>query len=100
MINIDDAGNVAVSFSKAFALAANEFQCTIPGPVSLYCLFADGGPFGARGLLELVFDRDTGLVASPVLITVNGRSVKSEDPRAVTVSPGDKVFIMPALTGG
>ncbi|MCL2166381.1 MAG: hypothetical protein FWH49_03735 [Clostridiales bacterium] len=54
----------------------------------------------APGAADKIMDRENGCIAAAVLILLNGRSVKSEDPETVLISPGDSIKIMPILLGG
>jgi len=91
---------VTVAFSKGFDLEDSEFVWEVPGPISLARLLTDWGAAQTPGLSDRFFDRETGGIAASVLITLNGSPVKSGDAAVVAVSPGDEIFIMPALTGG
>ncbi|MDR0468424.1 MAG: hypothetical protein LBH09_00440 [Peptococcaceae bacterium] len=95
-----DTGKVTINLSKGFDLKANDFIWEVAGPVSLVRLLNDWGSAEAPEVLEWLFDPETGQIADPILITLNGRSVKAEDPSITTVFPGDGIRIVPALTGG
>ncbi|MCL1804460.1 MAG: hypothetical protein FWG28_00415 [Clostridiales bacterium] len=91
---------VTIAFSKGFDLDENEFVRDIPGPVSLACLLGDRAAARAQGMPDWLLDGDTGRVADAALVTLNGCLLGARDTDAVMVSPGDRLYIMPALTGG
>lgn len=93
-------GSVAINLAPGFQREESAFTWEIPAPVCLADLLEDWGSRCAPELLGRLFDREAGGIAASILILVNGRSVKSEDPRATMVSPGDSVLIAPVLLGG
>jgi len=93
-------GTVSIALSPAFQNAANSFAFEIAGPISLTALLNEWGSRNAPKLLAKLFDPETGFVADSILIVLNGRSVKSDDPETTIVSPGDSLYISPIVLGG
>jgi len=93
-------GSVSIQLSNITDPAENMFTYDIDCAVSLFDMLSAWGAQSAPGLLKRVFDPESGSIASTILILINGRSVKSEDPRTTMVSPGDTIMIMPILIGG
>ena len=91
---------VTIRFSKGFDLRDDIFTWEIPGPVAFAGLLCEWGSAQAPETLGRIIDSETGGIADHVLITINGRPVVSGDLASATVSPGDMILILPALTGG
>ena len=99
---VNDLGAITLSLSHGFLLnfERNEFLCEIAGETSLFDLLTGWCSENALELLERLFDKNTGAIAGTVMILLNGRSVKSDDPKTLMVSPGDNMTIFPILVGG
>ena len=93
---------VSIAMSPGFRLnlGENEFSYEVAGVVSLADLLNGWCSQNAPSLIERVFDKDTGCIAGTAMVLLNGRSVKSEDPKTLMVSPGDSISVMPILIGG
>jgi len=83
-------------------MATNDssFTYEITGQITLTDLMYDWGRQNAPGVPDRLFDPVTGYIAGTMLVLLNGRSVKSDDPKTTMVYPGDVIYITPILIGG
>ena len=93
-------GSVSIQLSNVSNIKERMFSYEIAGKASLFDVLNTWGAQNAPDLLKRLFDLETGSIASTILILLNGRSVKSEDPKTTMVSPDDAIIIMPVLVGG
>ena len=95
-------GSVSITLSPGFLLELkdSEFSYDIPGSMSLNDLILGWCAKNAPELPERLFDKNTGGIAGNAMILLNGNSVKSEDPKKLLISPGDKISMHPILIGG
>ena len=93
-------GSVSIRFANGFKLETNDYLFDITNTVSLADLMGAWCGQNAPEILGRLFKPETGEIAVSIMITLNGRSVKSDNPRMTMVSPGDSIFITPILVGG
>jgi len=93
-------GSVSIRLMNGFYLEKDTFAYDVSDSMSLYNLLHEWGAKEAPEALDRLFDQTTGYIAQTILILVNGRSVKSDNPKTVMVSPGDTVAITTILVGG
>lgn len=92
--------DVSIRVSSGFNLKEPEFRHDIAGQMNLFDLLTEWSAQNAPEVLKRFFDPETELIASTTLILLNGRSVKSDNPKTTMVSPGDSIYITPILLGG
>ena len=95
-------GTVSITLSPGFLLDLkdNEFSYEIPDSTSLAELLGGWCSINAPELIERIFDKETGGIAGTAMVLVNGRSVKSDDPKTLQIHPGDSISVLPILIGG
>jgi len=93
-------GIVTIKLASSFRLEENIFSRETGGQTNLTDLLTGWGADHAPDLLGKLFDAETGFISEMVLVLLNGRSVKSGDPKTTMVSPGDSLYITPVLPGG
>ena len=93
--------NIEIKFSAGFhELEDAGYSFPVSGQTSLADLLAGYCAEYSPETLEKIIDPRTRLIAAATLVTVNGRSVKSEDPETTMLSPGDSIYITRILIGG
>jgi hypothetical protein len=93
-------GSVSIRFSQSFKPAAGVFLHNIADPVSLFDLMRTWCGNNAPEVFAKLFEPKTEYIAGAMLITLNGRSVKSDNPKTTMISPGDVIYVTPILVGG
>ena len=93
-------GSVSIRFSSGFDIPTTGFSYDITNTVSLVDLMNTWCGQNAPEVFGKIFDSETEYIAATMLITLNGRSVKSDNPKTTMVSPGDSLYITPILVGG
>ena len=93
-------GNVSIRLALGPILQEKAFSYNITEQISLADLMNEWGSQYAPEVLKQLFDPQTEYIAGSILILLNSRSVKSDDPRKTVISPGDDVFITRILIGG
>ena len=93
-------GSVSIRLMNFPSVADGGFSHELTGETSLYELLSEWGGQCAPSILKRLFEPESGGVAATILILLNGRSVKSDDPKTTMVSPGDEITIAPILLGG
>ena len=93
-------GTVSIHLMNGFQLEKNTFTFCIDDTMSLYDLMHEWGAQEAPEALGRLFHHETGYIAPTILILLNGRSVKSDDPRKTMVSSGDRIAVTTILVGG
>lgn len=91
---------VTIRLSNISNMEESEFLYDIAGESCLFDVLNAWSAQNAPGPLKRIFDPEIGSIAGSILILLNGRSVKSKDPKTTMVSPGDVITIMPVLIGG
>lgn len=93
-------GVVSIQISNIPDVKESMFLYDIGDEACLFDTLNAWGTEKAPGVLKRIFDPETGSIAGTMIVLINGRSVKSEDPKKTTVSPGDVILIAPILVGG
>lgn len=93
--------DIEIKFSSGFhELAGTGFSFPLTDQMSLAGLLDEWCAQNAPETLDKLIDPQTQCIAASTLITINGRSVKSDDPETTMVSPGDRIYITKILIGG
>ena len=93
-------GVASIQLSNIPDIKKSFFSYDIGDEASLFETLNAWGAEEAPGVLKRIFDPETGSIAGTMIVLINGRSVKSEDPKKTMVSPGDVILIAPILVGG
>jgi len=93
-------GGVSIKLQNITSVKESLFTFDITNDISLFELLNSWGALHAPELPGRVFCAETGIIASTMMVIINGRSVKSDDPKTTMVSPGDEILITPIIVGG
>jgi sulfur carrier protein ThiS len=93
-------GSVSIRLAPGFSMEKNEFSYDIQEQTNLADLMVKWGSQHSPEALDRLFDPETEYIASTMMILLNGKSVKSDDPKTTMISPGDSIYITPILLGG
>ncbi|MCL1848997.1 MAG: aldehyde ferredoxin oxidoreductase family protein [Clostridiales bacterium] len=91
---------VIIHYSSAASPVHTVHKHLAAGETNLYEVLYEWENEDGSAEMPKTIDESTGYAAASIMILLNGRSVKSEALKTVTVLPGDEIRITPIVIGG
>ena len=93
-------GSLSIQISNIPDINERVYSFDLAGETCLFDVLDAWCAQNAPGTLDKIIDPQTRLVAATTLVTVNGRSVKSDDPKTTMAAPGDSIYVTKIIVGG